>query len=340
MNKFIIFTLIFTLFFGFFSQVIAAELNPIATVKTVNGKLMIRHENSTDWAPAVVGQHLYAGDELRTGETDQAAILFIYGSQLKLNYNTVIKLQGEEKEKSLTKRITMAVGEIWAKVNKEKGLFQVETPTSVATVKGTILGLKIQNKMTILDVFDGIVELANAHGSILVEKNNRGIAEEGNPPIITSIPGNPQGNWQDDMNPDWGLSIVPGSDGFLVDQPSRLTVKVFDLETGVPDLNYREMVEISTNSADVNFSIDNLAWTPSLRMMPQNGELAIWTKSISSGTFEIFANALRCQPAELITTFASVPGQPGTPSHSPSPIQIDFQNSSGEVKTLKISIPD
>lgn len=104
------------------------------------------------WQQATNEMQLDAGDHVRTTD-GEATLILLEGEVMELEPNTEVVLDKISKEKI---SITQKSGETWNKVTKISGVkeYEVTTPTTVATVRGTefLLG-NIQ-----MDVMDGNVE--------------------------------------------------------------------------------------------------------------------------------------------------------------------------------------
>jgi hypothetical protein len=87
------------------------------------------------WSPAQDEMILSQGNKVRTGE-GKAAVVLLSGEVIHLEPNTEITLQEIQ---PLGIRIRQAAGETWNKVTRISGIssYEVETPTTVATVRGT-----------------------------------------------------------------------------------------------------------------------------------------------------------------------------------------------------------
>lgn len=84
------------------------------------------------------GENLFNSDELESMSESFAVVKFVDGSSLiKLFPNSILTINTEEEDGELNKRNSLKVGSLWAKVSKKTGLFEVDTPNTVVSVKGT-----------------------------------------------------------------------------------------------------------------------------------------------------------------------------------------------------------
>lgn len=112
----------------------------IAYIGEVRGTVTVIKGNPGEELDATLGMFLMGGDTVKTGAESYSAIIFQDdGSRVKLGENSQLTLNAERDKKRLKKRMFLdSGGKLWAKVSKKKGTdFQVKTPTSVASVKGT-----------------------------------------------------------------------------------------------------------------------------------------------------------------------------------------------------------
>lgn len=185
----------------------------IALVLKTTGQVQI-NSNQGKWQNAVRGARLNAGTEVRTGEQALAAIVFTDDkSLLKVRGNSKVVINGKREVAAsggqrIAKTIAMEFGELWAKVTKGTAPFRVETPSGVAAVKGTIFYTAIgaDGKMYII-CLDGIVELINSLGSVLVKAGQTGVAgpnlaPESHPSTPEEMP-----NWANDSNGNGEIEI-------------------------------------------------------------------------------------------------------------------------------------
>ena len=112
--------------------------NKIAVTTKVKGLVEIMAIGKDNFANLKPGTILSDGDKIRTGSSGFTAIIFIDDkSTLKLKENSEAVITGQRSARSIAKKINMDVGTVRATVNKQNSDFVIQTPTSVASVKGT-----------------------------------------------------------------------------------------------------------------------------------------------------------------------------------------------------------
>jgi hypothetical protein len=99
------------------------------------------HGDSAKVRSLAAGATVFEGDKVKTGANGRAALAFLDGSQMKLNYNTEVQLKSKEVEGERNLRginaVKLFIGGIWTKVaHNPKSTFEIETAAAVAAVKG------------------------------------------------------------------------------------------------------------------------------------------------------------------------------------------------------------
>ena len=141
----------------------AANANKIAVVTKVKGLVEIMPTGKKLFSKLKAGSILADGDKIRTGTSGFAAIIFIDDkSTLKLKGNSEAVITGQRTAASISKKINMDSGTIRATIKKQNSSFVIQTPTSVASVKGTDFWLLTDpDKGDQVIGLEGIVSLKN-----------------------------------------------------------------------------------------------------------------------------------------------------------------------------------
>jgi hypothetical protein len=159
-----------------------------AFVKTMLGTVEVNSITAAKWRAARAGMMVKMGWTIRTYVESSADIEFETGTMLKIGENSVVTLEKLVKDNSAqaTKsNVKVATGKIWANVKKltnTKSEFEFETPTAVASIRGTKLGIEVDKGGTQLDVYEGLVVVRPRGGAgkeVSVSTRNRAIIGDG-----------------------------------------------------------------------------------------------------------------------------------------------------------------
>ncbi len=134
----------------------------IAVVTVVQGKVEVNRGKG--WAKMSFGEVLDNGHQVRTGADGFISLVFTDDkSQIKIRPDTEITVTASRNDDySLSKRVNMEVGELFANVTQQKGAMEVATPTAVASVKGTQFWVIVQPDGSTLQLtLEGLVGLLN-----------------------------------------------------------------------------------------------------------------------------------------------------------------------------------
>jgi len=163
---------------------LAEEAASVAVVIKIVGTVEGLQDEDGAWTAMTAGIVLDSGDKLRTAADGGVAVMFLDDrSLLKLAGNTEVTFFAERDDGTVSKRIWMGAGRLWAKVTSgDEPHFQVETPTSVAAVKGSEF-YDIENAGgNTLHALTGRYVYGNEHGDIEVLGGQTGASDGGSPP--------------------------------------------------------------------------------------------------------------------------------------------------------------
>ena len=166
--------------------------NKIAVATKIKGLVEIMPAGKKDFINLKPGTILSDGDKVRTGSKGFAAIIFIDDkSTLKLKEDSEAVITGQRSAASISKKINMDSGTVRATVTKQNTDFVIQTPTSVASVKGTdfwlitnpetgdqiigiegIVGLTNNETGQEVDVTEGMSGISTPDGNIGLEVTN------------------------------------------------------------------------------------------------------------------------------------------------------------------------
>lgn len=157
------------------------------TIKS-KGNVKIHESGKTSSNNLKRGFRLKDGDKIVTGDKSYAAFRFIDDKSLvRVRSNSSCTVKGQEEEdNSIIKNIFVEIGTIFARITKQKGRFQVTTPTSVASVKGTkFITDHRGDDGTYYFGEEGLVEVKNKGGVAQLRAGETAfVADENTAPVV------------------------------------------------------------------------------------------------------------------------------------------------------------
>ncbi|MFQ5707672.1 MAG: FecR domain-containing protein [bacterium] len=165
-------------------NVFADNDKDVALMIKTKGKVEIRQSGRRNWVLARRGNRLDSGQVVRTGASSLAAVVFTDDKTLmKIRANSSVTIKGKREKNSIIKTLTLNAGELWAKVSRQRSAaMRIETPSGVATVKGTELNCLYLNDTFVVFCKKGLIELINQLGSLLLGANEMGRIVRGSAP--------------------------------------------------------------------------------------------------------------------------------------------------------------
>jgi len=146
-----------------------------AKLEINKGSVEVKKKGEESWIEAEDGMKLKAGDSIKTLESSRAIINYFDGSVTRLGPKTEVLVEesaeSSEQQGGVLFSIKQIAGNTWHRVKKLFGgesRYKVKTPTSVATVRGTVFRIDVyENGQTIYYVFDGEIEIEPEMGEII-----------------------------------------------------------------------------------------------------------------------------------------------------------------------------
>ena len=276
----------------------AAAKRPVAALKDVVGIVKIQRADTRQNVSASVGNMLFNGDRINTSEKASVALLFIDGSLLKIQESSEVTISAQKKgERELDTQIDLPLGEVWAKVTRRDSKFDIETPSSVASVKGTEFSVNVdQFGTSSLFVLDGLVEFQNELGRVMVRRNQKSIAIKDQPPEEPKKLTKKDKKELEEVKPDWQIDIKKPSGTKAPNQSFDLQIKSLNMATNKVDLQCNERIAVSSPTAGAQFSLDGSAWAGEIEGKLTNGTLTIMAKGRTNKNLEVVVSGDNCRP--------------------------------------------
>ncbi len=151
---------------------LSADNKDIALVLKTKGTVGVKNPTKRGYIRAKRGNRLDDGEIIKTGRNSLAALVFTDDkSQIKIRSNSSVTIRGKREKKGIVKRLSLSFGQIWANITRQKTDMRIETPSGVATVKGTIFNCLFQDNNFFVFCQQGLLQVANQFGTMQVGAN-------------------------------------------------------------------------------------------------------------------------------------------------------------------------
>lgn len=147
--------------------------------------------NESGWEPATAGMKLADGDRVHTGFKAGVTLNFPDGSRLHVGPMTILHLTdiAVGPEGGVQARLLLKTGEVKLQVNRSTGArgdFQVKTPTTTASVRGTKFSVAYDGTATTVAVTESSVAVTANNGAsvvVVAGQETRSTATSVAPPV-------------------------------------------------------------------------------------------------------------------------------------------------------------
>jgi hypothetical protein len=162
-----------------------------AKIKFLIGKAEVQSQEQVNWRDAKINMPIVAGDRIRTTLNSRVELEMPDGSIIKVNENStfdVKELKTAETDREDKMSFTLWAGNIWAqfkKVVSSRQVREIESPSAVVAIRGTILGIDVdQEQTTTVRVFEGSVSVLSKEieGEVIVGMNQESTVRRGTAP--------------------------------------------------------------------------------------------------------------------------------------------------------------
>ncbi len=151
---------------------LSADNKDVALVLKTKGTVGKKNQTQGKYVRAKRGNRLDDGETIKTGNNSLAALVFTDDkSQVKVRANSSVTIRGKREKQGIVKRLSLSFGQIWAKVTKQKTDMRIETPSGVATVKGTTFNCLFEDNNFFVYCQQGLLNVTNQFGSMPVGAN-------------------------------------------------------------------------------------------------------------------------------------------------------------------------
>lgn len=297
-------TKLITFIFLFVGITLYGEARVVAAISSMKGNVQIRDGNKRKYNTAYKGQMIKTGDWVKTDKNVFVAIVFLDGSNVKIQSSTEIEIKSSRvTAKELKTQMYIAEGQAWSKVSQQgNGEFKIKTPTAVASVKGTEFDVEFDDlaESTTLTVLEGSVEFGNDLGSVLAGAMEGASASKDEEPTEYKVAQEDLPQWQNSTDPEWELKLSPDRSGKQpVNQPMKVSIQVINAKTKESENSYNSEIQVSADSDLLQVSNDGSTWSNNANITIKDGKGTVHIKGGDEGKPSIVATAENSESSKL-----------------------------------------
>ena len=280
-----------------FSFAFSAGAKVVAAISTLKGLVMVKPIGSRKYIPAYKGQMLKNGEWVKTKDGVFVAIVFLDGSNIKIQQQTEVKISSYRMTaKELKTNLEMSKGQAWSNVADQGagGEFTITTPTAVASVKGTEFDLEFDNDSgeSILTVLSGEVSFSNELGELIAGAMEAATASDKSSPSKKKISPEDLPSWQNKTDPGWAFKLKPDKLG--KQQTGKIInvgIQILNAKSKAFNNSFSGNVTVNSQSSELKVSSDGSSWSSSVDVSINGGRGVVQVNSSRQGKSAIIVNA-------------------------------------------------
>lgn len=155
-----------------------------ARAVSVQGIVEAKRASDSQWQPVKLNDLFCPGDSIRVQANSRADIALLNQSVLRLNANSAITVQAPKEQSTGVVDLLRGATNIFSRGPRS---LEVNTPFTVAGVRGTEFFVDIQSDQTLITVFEGTVLAENASGSLSLTTGQSAVAQANKPPVLRTV---------------------------------------------------------------------------------------------------------------------------------------------------------
>src|SRR5919109_1239646 len=161
--RFILWTSFLTLLLHSNAAPAATQEEWVARAVSVQGSVEAQRVGETQWQPVKLNDTFRPGDKIRVLERSRADIAMLDQSVLRLNANTTITVEAVKEERTGVVELLRGAAHFFSRGPRS---LEVNTPYTIAGVRGTEFLISVEGNQTFLSIFEGTVLASNPAGSL------------------------------------------------------------------------------------------------------------------------------------------------------------------------------
>lgn len=148
---------------AFASLTAFSQANNLAVAKVVKGSVLRSVGKDGPKQPLTAAAVIAAGDRVQTAEDGRAVVRFLVDKTfLEIKPKTILEFLLKKDGQKEIRNILLDIGQLSLGLKKQKVPFEVETSTTVASVRGTRWSIEVNDKgLSTIVVAEGAVEIYN-----------------------------------------------------------------------------------------------------------------------------------------------------------------------------------
>ncbi len=150
----------------------------------MQGTVEAQRLGESQWQPVKLHDTFRPGDRIRVLDRSRADVALLDQSVLRLSANTTITVEAVKQERTGVVDLLRGAAHFFSRGPRS---LEVQTPYTIAGVRGTEFFISVEENRTFLSIFEGTVLAANLAGSLVLASGQSAVAEAGKAPVLRVV---------------------------------------------------------------------------------------------------------------------------------------------------------
>ncbi len=155
-----------------------------AKAVSVQGTVESKRAADAQWQPVKLNDTFCPGDSIRVQANSRADVMLLNQSVMRLNANSTITVEAPKDQSTGVVGLLRGAANILSRGPRS---LDVNTPFTVAGVRGTEFYLSVDADETLVTVFEGTVLAQNQSGSLSLTDGQSAVAQAGKAPVLRTV---------------------------------------------------------------------------------------------------------------------------------------------------------
>ena len=156
----------------------------VARAVSVQGAVEARRPGQTSWQVVRLNDTFSPGDTIRVLDRSRADLALLDQSVLRLNANTELTVEPVKDQRTGVVNLLRGAAHFFSRGPRT---LEVQTPFTVAGVRGTEFFIGLEPNQAVLTVFEGTVVAQNPSGALTLTSGQSAVAETGKAPVLRVV---------------------------------------------------------------------------------------------------------------------------------------------------------
>ena len=155
-----------------------------ARAVSVQGTVEAKRAADSQWQSVKLNDTFCPGDSIRVQANSRADIMLLNQSVMRLNANSTITVEAPKDQSTGVVGLLRGATNILSRGPRS---LEVNTPFTVAGVRGTEFYISVEPDQTLVTVFEGTVLAENQAGSLPLTDGQSAVAQAGKAPVLRTV---------------------------------------------------------------------------------------------------------------------------------------------------------